>query len=446
MKLSTAAKWLGTPPVTHDVEFCTVSIDTRSLQPNDLFVAITGANFDGHDFIGEATEKGACAVITDRPVVTPLPQLQVVDTAQALGLLAQHHRAQFTIPIIGITGSCGKTSTRALLASILSLHALTLCSERSFNNHIGLPLTLLRLNADHHYAVVEMGTNHVGEIAYLTQLAKPTIALITNAAAAHLEGLTSVEGVARAKGEIFQGLSPQGTAILNADDPYFSYWQTLIQPTQRLLHFSLTKPADVYAQNMTITAGKLCFTLITPQGETTIVLPLLGRHNVANALAAATAAYAVDIPLTTIKKGLEQADAVSKRLNIHRLKNGIQVIDDSYNANPLSVQAAIFTLAEQSGNTCLVLGDMKELGPEALRYHAEVGQLAKEKGIDQLYTYGELSQAASAAFGVTAKHFNDQAALITYLQQSLTAPVTVLIKGSFSMRMDKVTQALLATV
>ena len=443
MKLSTAAKWLNTQPAVNDIEFSTVSIDTRSLQPNDLFVAIKGPNFDGHDFIDEATKKGACAVITERPVVTSLPQLQVANTTQALGSLAQHYRTEFAIPVIGITGSCGKTSTRALLTSILSLHASTLCSERSFNNHIGVPLTLLRINPAHHFAVIEMGTNHFGEIAYLTQLAEPTVALITNAAAAHLEGLTSVEGVAQAKGEIFQGLSPQGTAILNGDDPYFTYWQTLIQPTQRILHFSLEKPADIYAQNISITAGKPCFTLITPYGETPIALPLLGRHNVANALAAATAAYALDIPLSTIKKGLEQTGAVSKRLNIHLLRNGIQVIDDSYNANPLSVQAAIATLAEQDGNTCLVLGDMKELGSEAWRYHTEAGQLAKVKGIDQLYTYGELSQAASAAFGITAKHFNDQTALITCLQSSLTAPATVLIKGSYSMRMDKVAQALL---
>lgn len=445
MLLITAAKILNTPLISDNCEFSNISTDTRTLQAGDLFIALTGPNFDGHDFIATAAEKGACAMMVERQTSTPLPQLIVKNTTEALGLLAAYHRQQFHIPVIGITGSCGKTSTRALTASILNQCGPTLFSESSFNNAIGVPLTLFRLRSDHQYAVIEMGTNHFGEIAYLTQLAKPTIAVITNAAAAHLEFLLDLDGVARAKGEIFLGLDAQGTAVLNADDAQLHVWEKMVQPSCKILRFSLTKPTDFYAKQIEFDSeGKPHFTLVTPLGETNISLPLLGKHNVANALAAAAATYAMGASLAAIKAGLEQSNAVKKRLNAHTLAPEVVLIDDSYNANPLSVTAAIEALAQRGGNTILVLGDMKELGPRAQQHHTDIGQLAKKSGITHLYTYGTLSNAATTAFGDGAQHFTDQTALIDSLKRDVTPPATLLVKGSLSMRMSKVVESLLS--
>lgn len=445
MLLSTAAKILNTSLIGDDREFTNLSTDTRTLQPDDLFIALTGPNFDGHDFIATAAEKGACAVMVTRFVSTPLPQLVVNDTVEAMGKLAAHHRQQFNIPVIGITGSCGKTSTRALTASILSQCGPTLFSESSFNNAIGVPLTLFRLQPNHQYAVIEMGTNHFGEIAYLTNFVKPSVAIITNAAAAHLEFLIDLDGVRRAKGEIFQGLDEHGTAVLNADDAQLHAWEQMVQPPRKILRFSFTKPVDFYAKNIQLTSeSKAHFTMVTPLGETEISLPVLGKHNIANALAAATAAYAVGAPLAAIKAGLEQGSAVKKRLNVHTLAPEVVLIDDSYNANPLSVSAAIATLAQRGGNTILVLGDMKELGPRAQQHHTDIGQLAKKSGITRLYTYGQLSNATATAFGDGAQHFTDQTVLIDTLKREVTAPATLLVKGSLSMRMSKVVECLLA--
>ncbi len=447
MKLSQAAKLLQGQLIGDDIEFGGISTDTRTLHPGDLFIALQGPNFDGHDFITAAVSKQAAAVMTHKAVTSALSTLQVADTLNALGQLAAYHRQQFTLPIIGITGSCGKTTTRALTASILTAYGNTLFSESSYNNAIGVPLTLMRLRPEHQYAVIEMGANHFGEIAYLTHLAKPTVALITNAAAAHLEGFGSIDGVCKAKGEIFQGLPATGIGILNADDPHCADWEKiLIGIGKRVLHFSLTKPVDVYAKHIHINAeGKPRFTLFTPLGETRIQLPLLGQHNVANALAAATVAYAVNAPLTAIKAGLENATAVKKRLNIHRIANGVQIIDDSYNANPLSVQAAITTLAQYPGEKILVLGDMRELGENAEVYHQAIGTAAQHAGINRLYTYGNFSAAATTAFGAQAQHFTNQDALIAALKTQLSPSTTVLVKGSLSMGMSRVVEALLAT-
>lgn len=445
MKLSQAATVLQGKLNGADLEFNGVSTDTRTLQPGDLFVALIGPNFDGHHFIPDATAKKAAAILAQQPIKSTLPVLQVDDTLAALGQLATHHRQQFNIPVIGITGSCGKTTTRALTASILNGWKPTLFSESSFNNNIGVPLTLLRLRAQHHYAVIEMGANHFGEIAELTKIVKPNIAIITNAAAAHLEGFGSIAGVCKAKGEIFQGLPKDGIGILNADDAHFKDWQKMVAP-HTLLSFGVTKPADVYAQQITTTAdGKPQFILVTPSGETSIQLPLIGRHNIANALAAAAAAYAAAIPLAAIKAGLESAAAVSKRLNIYQTPHGAEIIDDSYNANPLSVQAAIETLAERPGEKILVLGDMRELGENATELHHAIGEKALQSGIDHLYTYGELSAHATSAFGKQAQHFTDQAVLITALKTKLAPKATFLVKGSKSMHMGRVVEALLAT-
>lgn len=449
MKLSQAAQLLQTKPITTDVEFHGVSTDTRTIQPGNLFIAIKGPHFDGHDFIAQAIAKNAAAIMLERPCnSSPLPYLQVENTIKAMGELAAHQRAQFNIPVIGLTGSCGKTTTRALIASILSEAGETLFSESSYNNEIGVPLTLLRLEKKHQYAVIEMGANHFGEIAYLTHIVKPTLALITNAAAGHLEGFGSIDGVCKAKGEIFQGLSHDGTGILNADDPHFSDWEKILMP-RKLISFSLDKPAPIHAKQITIDAdGKPHFILVTPSSQINIDLPLLGHHNVANALAAAAAAYVLNIPLSTIKSGLEKASAVTRRLKHYTAENGAYLIDDSYNANPLSVAAAINILAQRPGEKILVLGDMRELGEQTATAHREIGKKALEAGIDHLYTYGNSDNAsvlATQTFGDRAQHFTDQTALIALLKTSLLPSMSVLVKGSLSMKMDRVVKALINT-
>jgi len=442
MKLSQVAPLLQAKLLSNDTEFHGVSTDTRTLQPGNLFIAIKGPNFDGHEFIAQAAAKNAAAVMVEYPCESTLPCLQVENTIKAMGQLAAHHRHQFNIPVIGLTGSCGKTTTRALVASILSECGRTLFSESSFNNEIGVPLTLSRLSAEDQYAVIEMGANHMGEIAYLTNIVKPTVALITNAAAAHLEGFGSIEGVCRAKGEIFQGLQPNGTAVLNADDPHCADWEKMAA-SRKILHFSLSKPTDIYAKEITISqSGNPHFTLVTPAGEALIHLPLLGRHNVANALAAAACAYATGAPLYAIKSGLEHATAVTKRLNYYKMNNGSHLIDDTYNANPLSVTAAIDILAQRAGEKILVLGDMRELGEHTETAHRDIGEHARQSGIDRLYTYGTASALTARTFGEKAQHFTDQTALISSLKTNLSQPATILVKGSRSMKMERVVEAL----
>lgn len=446
MQLSQLTHILSLPPLPaalQALEFHGVSIDTRTLEPGNLFVAIKGAQFDGHDYIAAAAEKGVVAVITDRPCTASLPCMVVDNPIHAMGVLAAYQRAQFQGPVIGLTGSCGKTTTRALVASILRHCGQTLSSERSFNNDIGVPLTLLRLCEEDRYAVLEMGANHVGEIAYLTEIVKPTVALITNATESHLEGFGSLAHIRLAKGEIFQGLAVEGTAVINADDPYCAGWEKMAAP-RRVVHFSMGTEAEIYAQDITLHGpGYPAFVLVTPLGKTAVRLPLLGRHNVGNALAAAACAYAVGAPLSAIQAGLETVTAVNKRANLHTLAPDVQLIDDTYNANPLSMAAAIAILAQQPHEKVLVFGDMRELGEYSAVAHTEVGKQARASGIDHLYTYGEASALAGQAFGAQTMHFTDQAALIIALKAHLLHPGTLLIKGSRSMQMERVVAALL---
>jgi UDP-N-acetylmuramoyl-tripeptide--D-alanyl-D-alanine ligase len=452
VKLSQLTQILSLPPLPsalQALEFHGVSIDTRTLEPGNLFIAIKGAQFDGHDYIAAAAKKGAVAVIADHPCTTSLPCIVVDNSVHAMGILAAHQRAQFQGPVIGLTGSCGKTTTRALVESILRHCGQTLSSERSFNNDIGVPLTLLRLSEKDRYAVLEMGANHVGEIAYLTNIVKPTVALITNATESHLEGFGSLAHIRLAKGEIFRGLAIDGTAVLNADDPYCTEWEKMLAP-RRILRFSMSDalsfPVDIYTKNIGLQApGYPRFTLVTPLGETPIRLPLLGRHNIGNALAAAACAYAVGAPLSAIQAGLESVTAVNKRVNLHTLAPDVQLIDDTYNANPLSMAAAIAILAQQPHEKVLVFGDMRELGKYTEAAHREVGKQARASGIDHLYTYGQESALAGQAFGAQAQHFTDQAALIVALKAHVLHPATLLIKGSRSMQMERVVAALLGT-
>ncbi len=438
MPLAELTQLLGNPPIDSHNEIQGVSIDSRTLLPGNLFIAIKGDHFDGHDFAEKAAKNGAIAVVVDHPIEVSVPQIQVPDTLEALGQLSSYWRERFTLPIIGVTGSNGKTTLKNMIASILRAACQNnptevLATEGNLNNNIGLPLNLLRLNDDHRYAVIEMGMNHFGEIAYLTRLTKPQIAVITNAAEAHLEGVQDVAGVARAKGEIFQGLPKQGVAILNSDDAHFSYWRS-ITGNHRSLSFGLNNSADVTA----IITENQFIELQTPNGQIKVKLPLLGRHNILNALAATAATLALDIDLAAIKQGLENVASAPGRMQSYVLPSGTHIINDTYNANPFSLQAAMNTLATFSGTKIMVLGDMKELGANAEQLHQTSGEKIRAAGIDFLFTLGHLSAHTTDAFGVNAKHFTEYKELATALQPHLSKDVTVLIKGSRSMRMERI--------
>jgi len=436
MTLATAARVLSGTLHGADTEFTGVSTDTRTLAPGDLFVALAGPNFDGHRFIGEAAGRGAVGAIVNRHDADVLPSVEVQDTRLALGQLSAHWRRQFDIPLVAVTGSNGKTTVKNMIASILSGTGPGIATQGNLNNDIGVPLTLLRLRAGDRYAVIEMGMNHAGEIDYLTRLARPTIALVNNAAAAHLAGLGSVEAVAHAKGEIYAGLGTEGIAIINADDDFAGLWRQLAAP-HRILTFGLDRPADISARFQLEQDGSR-IELSTPQGGITMRLSLLGRHNVMNALAASTAALAAGVSLTDIQAGLEKLKAVSGRMEVKRGIAGARVLDDTYNANPGSLAAGVEVLKAARGERALVLGDMGELGDSARDIHRRVGELARHLGIERLLTVGELAHAASESFGTSAEHFETQQALIDRLQEIMHDRMTVLVKGSRFMKMERV--------
>lgn len=443
LTIAEAARILGLK-ASSSIAFAGISIDSRTLAPGNLFVAIPGTHYDGHAFIPEAEAKGAAALLVHHPVTTNLPQLIVPDVIAALGKLTAYWRSQFTIPFVGVTGSNGKTTLKNMLANILKMAASghsegVLATQGNFNNQLGLPLTLARLSAQHRYAVLEMGMNHLGEIAYLCQLTPLNVAIITNAAACHLAGVGSLDGVAQAKAEIFTGLTPDGVAILNRDDYYYNYW---CEKVQQHISFGFNAEADVWFDKETYAQGQPT-TIITKKGSFTIALPLLGEHNIHNALAATAAALALDLSFEVIKSGLEVIQPEPHRLQLYQLKNGTNVIDDSYNANPFSLRAAINTLATFKGKKILVLGDMNELGAEEQAIHQDAGQLIREAGIDRLLTYGSLSANATLAFGDGAEHFHEQEKLIHALKSFIERETTILIKGSCSMKMEKVVQELL---
>ncbi len=443
MTLSELAKHLSAEPAPH-TSFNGISIDTRTLSPGNLFIAIPGEKFDGHNYLAEAIKKSAVAAVVNRKLDASIPLIIVKDTIDALGKISALWRNQFSLPLIGVTGSTGKTTLKNMLASIMRAACQNdagkvFATEGNKNNNIGLPLMLARLNKNHRYAVIEMGMNHFGEIEYLTQLAKPTVAVINNAAEAHLAGVGgNVQGVAKAKGEIFLGLAKNGTAILNRDDAHFEYWRNLVK-NHAVLTFGLNRAADVTA---TLAANQT-ITLQTPKGQMSVNLPLLGKHNVMNALAATAAALAINIDLTAIKQGLEQVRPAPGRMQQYLLENGIKVIDDTYNANPYSLQAAVNTLASFSGKKILVLGDMKELGPEEVQLHTNAGKIIHAAGIDHLFTLGKLTAATAESFGKNAQHFSEYEKLLAALQPYLQKNTTLLVKGSRSMQMEKVVAGLI---
>lgn len=440
MRLSEAAIATHGQVLGEDILFTSVGTDSRALIPGQLFVALRGEKFDGHAYARQTLQQGASAVMVSSPQPEASPALQVEDTRLALGELAAHWRGKFAIPLAAITGSNGKTTVKEMLASILRAEAgdedAVLATQGNLNNDIGLPLTLLKLRGQHRYAVAEMGMNHLGEISYLTRIGRPTVALINNAGTAHIEHLGSVETIARAKGEIFEGLAADGVAVINTDDPFEPLWRMLSGPRQ-VITFGLEHTADVSADYMLEADGSL-LDMKTPQGNLRLRLPVAGVHNVRNALAASAAALAMGAGLQSIDQGLAGFGGVKGRLQQKAGLHGARIIDDTYNANPTSMKAAIDVLASQPGEKLLVLGDMGELGMQAQQLHAEIGTYARLAGLDGLYTLGELGREMASAYGSEARHYDTPEALAADLEQRMTAGTVLLVKGSRFMRMERV--------
>lgn len=425
-----------------DVPVSGVNTDTRTIRAGELFVALAGENFDGHAFVDTAVQQGAAGVLVNRPLATDCAQVIVPDTRLALGRLASAWRQQFAIPLIAVTGSNGKTTVKEMLTAIMSVRHNTLATQGNLNNDIGVPLTLLRLRAGHQCAVIEMGANHAGEIAYLTQLAQPQVALITNAGPAHLEGFGSLEGVAAAKGEIYGGLGAHGVAVINDDDRFAGFWRGLCRG-KTVTGFGLRHASDVTASWQASGIGSE-IVLQTKQGEIQLTLGLPGQHNVMNALAASAAAIAAGASLQDIKTGLESLRGVAGRLQIRYGKFGSRIIDDTYNANPASLHAALEVLGNFDGRHFLALGDMGELGGDAEALHREAGRTARAHGVNRLFTVGQLASRAAESFGADAQRFDEQPDMINAIEQALAEDVTLLVKGSRRARMERVVQALSA--
>jgi len=448
MRLSEAARAIRAELRGQDRMFEAVNTDTRTLSPRSLFVALKGERFDAHDFLGQAAEKQAAGALVQKSGLgtrgsgLDLPLLVVDDSRLALGTLAAYWRNKFSMPLVALTGSNGKTTVKEMLASILraaSADDAVLATRGNLNNDIGVPLTLLELKAGHCYAVVEMGMNHAGEIRYLARLAEPDVALINNAGPAHFEFFGSVEAIARAKGEIFEGLKAGGTAVINADDRHAGLWRSLAGG-RHIIEFGLSRPAAVSAR-YALRHLESEIVVRTPLGEAQAVLRAPGLHNVRNALAASAAAAALEVPAPAIARGLARFSGIKGRLQTKAALHGATLIDDTYNANPESARAAIAVLAQAPGRKLLVLGDMGELGPGAAELHAEIGRYAQASRVERLFTLGELSAHAARAFGSGARHFTRIEDLLAEVENALAPDVTVLIKGSRFMQMERVVQS-----
>ncbi|MFO1436267.1 MAG: UDP-N-acetylmuramoyl-tripeptide--D-alanyl-D-alanine ligase [Gammaproteobacteria bacterium] len=450
MRLSDASIPLQAELHGGDVPFVGVSTDTRTIRAGQLFVALRGPNFDAHEFVGAAADAGAVAAVVESEPKAAIPFLRVSDTRAAMGTLASAWRQEFSLPLVAVTGSNGKTTVKEMVAAILAQCGTVLSTKGNLNNDVGVPLTLFNLGAEHRFAVIEMGANHPGEITRLCEIAKPTIAVITLCAPAHLEGFGSIEGVARAKGEIVTGLPADGVAVLNAEDPYLDLWRKLAG-NRRVITFGVSASADFNARLHGAGAPERNrFTLVAPSGEVEIELALLGRHNVMNALAAAACAYAAGADLNAIRAGLAVMHAVKGRLVTKMGVHGARLIDDTYNANPASLRAAIDVLVKYPGQHWLVLGDMGELGTDAQALHHEAGAEAKALGVQRLFAIGSLSRATVAAFGNGGEHFTDMDALVSRLRDELAhhsaERVTVLVKGSRAMQLERVVEAIVEPV
>lgn len=442
MNLDAISQQLGLIP-NASLPITGVCIDSRKTLPGSLFIALRGDNFDGHDFIRQAIANGAVAVVCERyqDNLGAIPQLVVADSLRALASIATFHRKTLTCPVIALTGSNGKTSVKEMISAILPPPSYA--TPGNFNNHIGAPLSVLQLNSTHRYAVFELGANHVGEIACTVAITQPAIALINNIAPAHIEGFGSIDGVARAKGEIYAGLPENGTAIVNDDDDYAHYWDPLFV-NKRVLRFSLNNAVDVYAKSLSLDeSGCAVFTLVLPSGEARLRLQVPGVHSVRNALAAAACCYAAGIALMDIVAGLQGFQGVKGRMTYLHGKHRSLVIDDTYNANLRSVLTAVDVLARRPGRRILVLGDLGELGQWTQSHHEEIGRFAQHSGIDLLMTCGKHSEYSTQAFGQNAKHYDRQEDLARDLLPWLDENTTVLVKGSRSAAMENVVHQLL---
>ena len=445
-----------------DAAYTAVSSDTRTLTQGALFIALRGPNFDGNQFVGAALAAGAAGALVDSEQPAALSQIIVPDTQVALERVGHEWRQQFKIPVVGVAGSNGKTTAKEMTASILSQMGNCLATRGNLNNHIGVPLTLLRIEAAHRFAVVEMGANRGGEVAHLVRIARPTVGMITNAGAEHLEGFGSIEGVARAEGEMVAGLAPDATAVINADDEFADLWKGMT--SARVVTFGVRQAADFKADAVRTTIGPegflTQFTLVCPLGSTAVTLHMGGRHNVSNALAAAAAAAAAGAGLKEIVAGLATMRAVAGRLQFKKALSGAWIIDDSYNANPSSMHAGIEVLADLDGAKWLVIGDMAELGEFAPAAHAEIGEFARAHGVERLFAIGSLAKLAVDSFGAGGQWFADAQALSEALAGALQAhgpgesggaigargsaasAVRILIKGSRVNRLERVVDML----
>ena len=451
MLISDVANQMNGQLVGDDVEFFSVSTDTRTIKPGDLFVALKGPNFDGHEYLGVAEKDGAVAALISENVETALSTVLVKDTWRGLGQLAKAWRSQFQMPTVAITGSCGKTTLKEMVAAILSLRGKTHFTQGNFNNDIGVPITLLKLSAEHQYAVIELGANHLGEIAYTSGLTQPDVAVVTNAGEAHIEGFGSKENVAKAKGEIFEGLSSTGIAVLNGDDAFYDYWQSLVTDKKQVSFSLENTETDFYGSTFVVGENGKCQFILNATSTATsetieINLPLLGKSNALNAIAAAAVANSMGATLVEIKAGLESVKAIRGRLfpmDVGPLK----IIDDSYNANPVSIHAAIDLLAGVPGESCLVLGDMAELGVHSPSMHREVGAYAAKQGIESLVVQGK--HTSDYLVGFTAHKETGQRGVafdtIEEVASFIVGEVSealILVKGSRSAAMERVVDLL----
>ncbi len=446
MTLSTIANVTGGVLNGSDREFSSVCIDSRTVKHGELFVAIEGERFDGHDFVADALNRGAAGAVVSREVTSDISHVSVSDTTAALGRMAAYWRRQFDIPVIGVTGSNGKTTVTAMIREMVSVSGDPLAPRESFNNQWGVPLTLLGLQRQHTHAVIEMGMNHPGEIDYLTRIAAPTVALVNNAAAAHLEGLGTVENVARAKGEIFNGLTENGYAILNCEDAYFETWREMV-PGRRVVSFGGQPSADIYlAAEIVQESDGSRFQIDGIAGAASIYLGVPGRHNVMNALAAIACCHSAGVSLDDMSQGLARFEGVPGRLRRLTTSSGAALVDDSFNANPASVSAAIDFLAARQGKRILILGAMAELGKAARDQHARVGSYAWASGIDRLLVLNDTNNPDldwyRQGFGERSEAYSDVAALVAAIGSDNRPDNTILVKGSKASAMGRVVTAL----
>jgi len=445
MRLSELAQAIGARLHGSDREFSGVASDSRKVEAGQLFVALRGERVDGHDHVAEVAARAAAGAVVERVLDTAMSQLAVAHAEQALGEIARVWRARCRARVIGITGSNGKTTLKTLTHSILARAGRCQVNPGNLNNEIGLPLSLCALDAQAEFAVCEMGAGKPGDIAYLARIAAPQIGIVNNVGAAHLERMGSMRGVAETKGTLYAALPSDGIAVINGEDEFADYFRSLAGKRAQI-SFALDRDADVRGQILASEASSQRMVIDSMSGSLTITLPLPGRHNAMNALAATALALAAGASLDQVRLGLETATAISGRLVRKPLANGALLIDDSYNANPASMRAAIDTLRAQPAPRWLVIGDMKELGDDTEALHRSVGAYARERGIERLYAVGALSRHACVGYGAGARHFEHQQDLIDALRAELVAGVTVLTKGSRSSAMDRVANALLSSV